>query len=266
MKFHDEIVWLAKQIDQVPVSTEPSLWKALREQREEEKTKTVVQQKRHVFITGEPQVVYKLTDLFPSVALLHDVVTLTAETNEHAALQWMDITYYPPGAAMYLPKNKTLTLFTENRLPLWSRTLFMEQKVSNVVITEHIVALKRMASVKQYVVDDFSYEYLLDDVVVKKEKVISSSQQLYPEPPKQYVFQLMAMHNKQQKESGLILDKMAAHMLNTYWLQNHPPIVNWFPVLINEIKEFLIIRASNETNEKIMGYMKVWGKRDKRIS
>lgn len=266
MKFHDEIIWLAKQLDQVAVSTEPSLWKALREQGEVEKAKTVVQQKRHVYITGEPQVVYKLTDLFPSVALLQDVVTLTDETYEHAALQWMDITYYPPDAAKHLPKNKTLTLFTENRLPLWSRTLFMEQKVSNVVVTEHILALKPMTSVKQYVSDHFSYEYLLDDVVVKKEQVNSSSQQLYPEPPKQYVLQLMAMHNKQQIERGLILDKMAVHMLDTYWLQNHPLIVNWFPVLINEIKEFLIIRASNETNEKIMGYMKVWGKRDKRIS
>lgn len=265
MKFHNELLWLAKQLDRMPVSQEPSLWKALREQREESAGKPNVLKKRHVYITGEVQTIYKRTDLFSSVALLEDVLTLTSETNAHPALQWMDITYYPPNALTHVPKNKTLTLFAENRLPLWSRSLFMEKKISNVVVTESIVALARMDDVKQHLLDDFSYEFLLDDVVAQKE-LQAPSQQLFPEPPKQYVLQIMAMNAKQQKERALILDRMAAQMLNTYWLQNHPPIAKWLPVLMEEIKAFLAIQASNATNEKLMNAMKAWGKRDKRIN
>ncbi|AVK85902.1 hypothetical protein C3943_21590 [Lysinibacillus sp. B2A1] len=268
MQLHNELLWLAKQIDKIPVSNEPSLWKAMREIGNTSAVNGSVATKRHVYITGEPQVVYTLTDLFQSVELLKDVVTLTSAKYPHPVLQWMDITYYPPNTLQMLPKNKMLTLFTEHRLPLWSRSLFIEQKICNVVATENILALLHMPNINQFLVDDFSYHYLLDDVVVTRNMTIAQSkQQLTPELPKQYILQLMTMKDSnEEKEKNLILDKIAVHMLNTFWLQNHPSFPQWMPVLLREITAFLKIKHNNATIEEIIKELKVWGNRDKRIS
>lgn len=267
MKYQNELIWLAYQLEKVPVSEEPSLWNAIRLATSGSVTKKI-ETKRHVYITGDPQIVYQLTDLFESVSPLNDIVSLTSSMNKHPALQWMDITYVPPELIALLPKSKTVTLFTENRLPLWTRQLFQEDKVSNVVAADKIVALNRLPKVCFYLIDDFSYEYLLDDVIALKEDILTKQKdELLPDVPKQYILQLIAMNDStQQKERALILDKIAAHMLNTYWLQNHPPLPHWMPILLREIKVFLDIKPQELTKEKLIKELKVWGNRDKRIN
>lgn len=265
MKLHDELLWLAKQIDRIPISDDLSLWKVIRE-TEVTMVTNINMTKRHVYITGEPQVVYNLTDLFDSVTFLNDIVTLTSDKYSHPALQWMDITYYPPTELHMLPKNITLTLFAESRLPFWSRSLFTKQKICNVVTNEKIPAISRMERIRQYTIDDFSYQYLLDDVLVTVGTTTGRpQQQLNPELPKQYIMQLITMKDSNQQKD-IILDKIAVHMLNAYWLQNHPPIPQWMPILFREITSFLKIKYSNEAIEKTIQELEVWGNRDKRIS
>lgn len=261
MTFTQEFLWLAKQLDQVAVSHEPSLWRALREQSTASKHQ--VQHKRHVYVTGEPQTIYQQTDLFTAIPKNNEAQTLTDKTNAHPALQWMTITYCPPDV-LHEFKAQTFTLFVENRLPLWARSLFTEHRVGNIVVTDTIPALSRMDGVKQYRIDGFNYELLLDDVMVQQEPYVQPKQQFFNEPPKHLTMQLIA--TKQPAQRSVILDKMAAHMLNTYWLQNNPPINLWLPVLLKEIAAFLVIRASTQSNEKILDDMKAWGKRDKAIN
>lgn len=264
MKYQDELIWLAHQLEKVPFTEEPSLWRAIRLAGNNSIIGNM-ETKRHVYITGDPQTVYKMTDLFESVSSLNEIVQLTSSKSNHRALQWMDITYFPPEHIGQLPKNKTVTLFTENRLPLWSRQLFMEEKICNVVATENLVALKRMPKVRLYVMDDFSYEYLLDDVMVMNDKKISNqTEELFPNVPKQYI--LTFNGSNEQTKQMLILDGIASNMLNTYWLQNHPPFPQWMPILLREIKVFLELKQKALTKEQFIMELKVWGNRDKRIN
>lgn len=264
MKYQNELIWLAQQIEKVTITEEPSLWRAIHLASSSSLSGNV-ESKRHVYITGDPQIVYKLTDLFESVSPLNEVVKLTSSKSNHPALQWMDITYIPPEHIGELPKNKTVTLFTENRLPLWSRQLFLDEKICNVVATEDLVSLTRMPKVCLYVIEDFSYEYLLDDVIVRKdEKVVKQKEELLPNVPKQYILQLNG--SKEQTEQMLILDDIAVNMLNTYWLQNYPLFPQWMPILLREINVFLEMKQKALTKEQFIIELKVWGSRDKRIN
>lgn len=263
MQYQYELIWLAKQLEKQKISEEPSIWNAIRK-AQFTTSKISVESKRHVYITGDPQVVYQMTNLFDSVASLDKVLTLTSEQNTHPALQWMTISYYPPSSIEQFPKNKALTLFTEGRLPLWSRNLFIDDKICKVVSTEPIPTLSRMPKVERYVASDFSYGDLLDDVIVPTdEKIEIPLKQLYPEIPKQYVLKISALQNLNDWEK--ILDDAAASMLNTYWLQNRPTFPQWMPVLLREISHFLMIRENIKSPKEVLEKLKVWGKRDKRI-
>lgn len=264
MQYQYELVWLAKQVEKQKVSKQPSIWNGIR-RAQFDAQKMNVEAKRHVYITGDAQVVFEMTNIFDSLSTLHEVVTVTSKKSAHPALQWMTITYYPPQFIEQLPETKAFTLFMENRLPVWSRNLFLQNKVCNVVSKEEIPAIGRFPNVTTYRADTFSYMNLLDDVIIREETVIKSpSTQLYPEVPKQYVLKLSATQNAKEIEE--ILDDAAASMLNTYWLQNHPPFPQWMPILLREIREFLTIKHNIKSNKDVLQKLKVWGNRDKRIS
>ena len=55
-------------------------------------------------------------------------------------------------------------------------------------------------------------------------------------------------------------------MLNIYWLQNHPPLPQWMPILLREIGEYLFIQKNIVAKGNVLDKLKVWGNRDKRIS
>ena len=67
MLYQSELVWLAHQLDQQENPTGiPSMWKAIRE-TDFPDASTSVDKKRHVYLTGEPEVIYSMTDLFDSL-------------------------------------------------------------------------------------------------------------------------------------------------------------------------------------------------------
>lgn len=264
MQYRYEIVWLAQQLEKQKVSSEPSLWNALRYAQFKQMTETE-QRKRQVYITGEPQVLFEMTNLCDSIAMLQNVITFKDDKYTHPALQWMNITYYPPNRLDQLDNHQTVSLFVDNRLPLWSRSLFMDNKVCNVVGIEDIPSVQCFPNVTFYKAEIFSYMHLLDDVIVKKEKeFVRPKQQLLPEVPKQYALKLATTTNS--NELIAILDEAAASMLNIYWLQNHPPLPQWMPILLREIGEYLFIQKNIVAKGNVLDKLKVWGNRDKRIS
>ena len=240
MQYQYELVWLAQQLEKQKVSNEPSIWNAIRMAPFNQTTQTV-HWKRHVYITGEPQVVFEMTNLCNSITTLQQVVKFTTQKHMHPALQWMDITYYPPNCIDQLGEQNTVTLFVDNRLPTWSRSLFMDNKICNVVGIETVSAVQRFPNVTFYSANTFSYMQLLDDVMIQQEKtIVRPKGQLLPDVPKQFVLKLSTAINK--KEIETIIDEAAASMLNTYWLQNHPPFPLWMPILLREIGELLFIK------------------------
>lgn len=264
MQYRYELVWLAQQLENQKISNEPSLWNALRDTQFKQVTKQE-REKRQVYITGEPQVLFEMINLCDSVTTLQNIITFKDDKYAHPALQWMNITYYPPNCLDQLDNHQTVSLFVDRRLPLWSRSLFMNNKVCNVVGIEDIPSVQNFPNVTFYRVEQFSYIHLLDDVIVKKEtKLARSKKQFLPDVPKQYTLKLASTNDS--NELITILDEAAASMLNTYWLQNNPPLTQWMSILLREIGEYLYIQKNVVAKDTVLDELKVWGNRDKRIN
>jgi len=109
-----------------------------------------------------------------------------------------------------------------------------------------------------------SYNDLLDDTMIPLDKVSERpDHQLFPEVPKRFL-----LKNSQFQENSSLshdLDEAAAEMLNTYWLQNHPPFPEWMPILLREIQQFLLLKEKRDSRIHTLEQLKVWGLRDKRI-
>lgn len=265
MQYYKEIIWLAKAFEKAEISAEPSLWKALREDVKNTK-KIIVENKRHVYITGNQQVVFELTGLFNSIALLNDVIKLTNENCIHPALDWMDISYYPPSEIKNLPEGARVTLFISERLPIWSRPLFTNNKVATIVGLKEFSGVENIKNINFHLIEKFSYEYLLDDIQLNNNKRNTSNEQILTEVPKQYVLKLWSLQEKNELQlMGEVLDEIAIYMLNTYWLQNKPEFPQWMPILLKEIECFLQMKDKEDTIEKLIDELKVWGQRDKRV-
>lgn len=266
MQYYKEIIWLAKAFEKAEITAEPSLWNALREDAKNA-NKIIVENKRHVYITGDQQVVFELTGLFDSIALLNDVIKLTNENNIHPALSWMDISYYPPSEIKNLPEGVRVTLFISERLPIWSRPLFTNHKVATIVGLKEFPGVANIRNINFHLIENFSYEYLLDDIQLNENnKRNMSNEQILTEVPKQYVLKLWALQEKNEFQTiGEILDEIAIYMLNTYWLQNKPEFPQWMPILLKEIEYFLHMKDKEYDIEKLIDELKVWGQRDKRV-
>ena len=264
MLYRSELVWLAHQLDQQEHSPDiPSVWKAIRE-TDLAKPVPRVAEKRQVYLTGEPEVVYSMTDLFDSLPDEKQVHIVTEEQHTHPALNWMSITYYPPHELKQLPDGENVTLFTTTKLPLWSRTYFSKNRISQVVSAEEIMTLHRFSGVRQTNIIEFSYADLLDDTrVILDERSKRPDHQLFPEIPKQFSFKLSQLHEELNWDQEL--DEVAAHMLNTYWLQNRPPFPEWMPILLREIQQFLRLKQNQHGRTNILEQLEEWGLRDKRI-
>jgi len=257
-------VWLAHQLDQQEHSPDiPSMWKAIRE-TDLSKPIPHVTEKRQVYLTGEPEVVYSMTDLFDSLPDEKQIHIVTKEQHTHPALNWMSITYYPPHELKQLPNGENVTLFTTAKLPLWSRTYFSKNRISQVVSEKEILTLHRFPSVRQTMIDEFSYIDLLDDTRIPLKKESKRLEyQLFPEIPKRFSFKLSQPQEDWKWDQEL--DEVAAHMLNTYWLQNRPPFPEWMPILLREIQHFLLLKNKQHSKADILEQLEMWGLRDKRI-
>lgn len=261
MLYQSELVWLAQQLDSQEISADtPSMWKAIRETDFPDKSSTVTYI-RNVYFTGDPEVVYSMMDVFDSIPDIEKVHVLTKELHTHPALNWMSITYYPPHLLEQLPEGETVTLFTIEKLPSWSRTYFLNGQVSQVVSEREIVALNRFGNIRQLNIEQFSYNDLLDDTVIPLEQAKERKEhQLFPEVPKWFVLKM-----SQQQSSNLDhdLDEAASDMLNTYWLQNHPSFPEWMPILLREIEHFLLLKQRRSEKMEKLDQLRAWGLRDK---
>lgn len=264
MLYQSELVWLAHQLDQQENPTGiPSMWKAIRE-TDFPDASTSIDKKRHVYLTGEPEVIYSMTDLFDSLPDEKKLHVFTKEQHTHPALDWMSITYYPAHELEKLPEGASITLFTTTKLPFWSRPYFLNGRISQVVSEQEILALHRFSNVRQTNIRQFSYNDLLDDTMIPLDKVSERpDHQLFPEVPKRFLLKF----SQPQRNSSLSheLDEAAAEMLNTYWLQNHPSFPEWMPILLREIQQFLLLKENRGSRIHTLEQLKVWGLRDKRI-
>lgn len=259
----EAIIWLATQLDRMPISTEVSLWNAIR-QEEAPQHRFANDETLRVYITGEPEVVYGQTDLFHTIPSKTQPIDVFEQNPTHRLKEWLAITYVPPQAVdVNSPYN--VTLFVKDRLPRWSRELLLAQKICRVVSTVPIRTLERFNDVHQVVLTDFDYEQLMMDMLpASPKKNRTTAPQLYPTVPKHHTLKLLNSNSGQQEESHLILDSIAVDMLNIYWLQNRPVISDWMPYLLREIDAFLMIKQQHGHDlNNIIQKLERWGARDK---
>lgn len=259
----EAIIWLATQLDRMPISNEVSLWNAIR-QEEAPQHRFANDETLRVYITGEPEDVYEHTDLFLAIPTKTQAIDVFSQNPTHRLKEWLAITYVPPQAVdVNSPYN--VTLFVKDRLPRWSRELLLAQKICRVVSTVPIRTLERFNDVHQVVLTDFNYEQLMMDMLpASPQKNRTTATQLYPTVPKHHTLKLLKPANGQQAASHLLLDTIAVDMLNIYWLQNRPIIAEWMPYLLREIEVFLKIKQQHVQDlNNIIQKLERWGARDK---
>lgn len=256
----EAVVWLAKTLDCTPISAELSLWQAIRNGATE-RQKFASEAKLRVYVTGEPEHIYELTDLFHVLPSEDVIIDVFKHNPDHRVNDWFDITYVPPKKLSEI-ENERFTLFTAGRLPIWSRQLLLHRQVSKVISTSLISALARFPDVRQVIVTDFHYDHLRDDLIpfLQKDNLAKASQ-LYPTVPKHFALKLSTLTDDVQIEA--LLDEVAREMLNIYWLQNDPPLKQWMPYLLREIDAFLLIKHHYRDAQQALQQLERWGNRDK---
>ncbi|MGV2875846.1 hypothetical protein ROU88_08115 [Macrococcus capreoli] len=253
-------IWLGNQLNNYIVTAEPSLWKELIVNRNVtigEKTN-----KRTVYISGEPNDVYKMLDLFIEVPSENKLTILTQRDFDHPALKWMEIYYYPPALIKEVPGNSGISIFVNNRIPIWARKLIVNSKAKRIISVEEVNPVKTgSTNTTCYItMDQFNYNYLLNDsLVINCEHM---AHQKFADIPNQ----LKIKYIKSNSQEALnILDMIASNMLNEYWLINKPYMHQWISVLLREIDLYLKIKNSDISKEDKLIAVEKWGYHDKSI-
>lgn len=258
MDYQSEISWLAIQLEKHMLEDEPSIWKAMRE-ADFKDSRRYNDGIRQVYIVGEPDILGEYTILF-------DVVPTSMgriESREgHPILQWMTVHYYLPSDLDEIPTGVRVNLFVEERLPTWSRPLFQAETIAKVVSKKKIKTLARLTRVTNALYEEMTIDQLMDDFFPMK-IVEKSSEELYPDVPRQHLIRLSTLTDPYERSK--VMDLAAADMLDTYWLQNRPSFPEWMPILIREVAHFLTIKSSNAQGEELIEQLKRWGEREKRI-
>lgn len=252
--------WIGNQLDNYFITDEPSLWKELLLNQNVKIGENF--SKRSIYISGEPEIVHEMLDLFSKVPEKNKVTFLTEQDNKHPALLWMDIYYYPPELVKELPYNHVFTIFLNNRIPIWARKLVVNKKVKRFVTKEVIEPLKNYDEyeVEYETISEFNYEILLKASLIRMSNI---NEQLFADIPNQLKVQLIKSNGKDYSN---IFDRIANYMLNEYWLLNKPDMHQWIKILLNEVEQYLFIRDSDTTKEEKLDALEEWGYRDKTIN
>ncbi|WP_269317703.1 hypothetical protein [Exiguobacterium sp. KJ 601] len=258
MSYQSEIAWLAHQLEKHMLEDEPSIWKAMRE-AEFQNTRRFDEGVRQVYIVGEPDILSEYTNLFDSVPTSKGRIE---SREDHSILKWMVVHYYLPADLDEIPTGVRVNLFVEERLPIWSRTLFQTEAVAKVVSKKRIKTLEKLTKVTNTLYEEMTIDHLMDDYL-PMETVEKVTEELYPDIPRQYLMRLSTL--TEPRELSDVMDLAAADMLNAYWLQNRPTFPEWMPILIREVAQFLTIKSSHDQGEELIERMKGWGEREKRI-
>lgn len=258
MDNQSEVSWLARQLEKHMLEDEPSIWKAMRE-ADFKDTRRYNDGIRQVYIVGEPDILGEYTNLFDAVPT--SMGRIESREN-HPILQWMTVHYYLPSDLDEIPTGVRVNLFVEERLPTWSRPLFLAESVAKVVSKKKIKTLTRLTRVTNALYEEMTIDHLMDDFLPLEtiEKVV---EELYPDVPRQHLIRLSTL--TEPHELSEVMDLAAADMLNTYWLQNRPTFPEWMPILVREVAQFLTIKSSNSQGEELIEQLKRWGEREKRI-
>lgn len=254
--------WLADRLQNHLVTEDPSLWTELILQSKNQPKNRF--SKKQVYLTGAPSDIFHMTDLFNEPPELDKVLHLTEKSFEHPALMWMDVHYYPPVVLNVLPEQATITIFVNDRLPVWARKLIVKGKVKQVVSIGGIMPLQVADEVQPTYIraSEFSYDYLLSESSVRPTEAVNG-EQLFADIPNQLRLRLK---KAEENQKVILMDDIAAYMLNEYWLMNKPGLHKWMPILIKEIAAFFEIRKSDLTTTELLTELETWGYRDKSIN
>lgn len=268
-QYKEEIIWLLQALVNANNQMEViSFWAALSKlQTSKVEKKSSLHTRRVVTLVGEPSVVYTTTNLFEQLPTGDKVILLTSDKNTqhsqatystHPFIQWVDVLYIPPICVKEeMAQLETVTLLIEDKLPFWSRTLFNNNHIANIVSTKTIKLTPTHAYISVYDSSQFTYDILLDFVVTPKIPTIFK--RIPVVMPKDFVLKIHLEEYRVKEKYVTLIDETAAAMLNTYWLQNNPNVANWLPRLLTEIQALLKIRkASGEKPETIIAKMSEW--------
>lgn len=246
-----------------------SFWSALKEMETRSQIKSPASDRRVITIIGEPMVVFQATDLFAKPPE-EGLVRLTAEkkqmnqlpsfVNSNRILDWVDILYVSPKAVKQHQESIGKShLFVKDKLPIWSRNLFQQNKVSSVFSETDINPPTAFSSIPFYESSQFSYEYLFDEYVTKPKR-INTIERIPVSLPKDILTRFSnGWHDAEERKT--LIDEATARMINTYWLQNNPAVDQWIPLLLIQIKEIITIRELQAEPDVFIEKLKRWGER-----
>lgn len=270
-EFKEEIVWLLKALANANNQKEViSFWSVVAElQSPKIEKKIPISSRRVVTVIGEPTVVYTMTNLFDQLPADDTALLLTSDIDErhphakycaHPFLEWVDVLYVPPACVKeQIARIGTVTLMTDSKLPLWSRTLFNNNLVANIVATKLIKMPPARDYISVYDVSQFSYGILLDDFIPALKPTIIDNR-IPAMLPKDFVAKIYLEENQEREKRLALIDEAAITMINTYWLQNNPNVASWLPHLLEELQVLLKIRSGwGDHPEIIIAKMKDWG-------
>lgn len=270
-QYKEEIIWLLQALANSNNQKEIiSFWSALADlQTPNVEKKPSIRTRRVITLIGEPSVVYATTNLFEQLPTGDMVILLTSDKNTHqlhatysthAFVQWVDVLYIPPTCVKEeMAQLETVTLLIEDKLPLWSRVLFNDNHIANIVSTKMIKLPPARAYISVYDATQFTYDILLDDFVATP-KITSILDRIPVDIPKDFVMKIHLEENQEKEKCVALIDNAAATMLNTYWLQNNPNVASWLPRLLVEIQALLKIRnAKSEKPDTVIAQMSEWG-------
>ena len=271
-QYKEEIIWLLQALANTNTQKEViSFWSALADlQTPNVEKKPSIHTRRVITLVGEPSVVYATTNLFEQLPTGDKSILLTSDKNTqqlhathstHPFVQWVDVLYIPPSCLkIEMAQIETVTLIIEDKLPLWSRVLFNNNHIANIVSTKTIKLPPARAYISVYDATQFTYGILLDDFVATS-KTTTILDRIPVDIPKDFVMRMHLDENRGKEKCIALIDDAATTMLNTYWLQNNPNIASWLPRLLVEIQALLKIRnAKSEQPDTVIAKMSEWGK------
>ena len=274
-QYKEEVVWLLENCGKIQKSAmqeeQISFWSNLitisgiSSGRKEENKK-----RRILTIIGEPFSVYTKTNLFDQMPDGRSVILLTSNIqsghqesmySKHPLIQWFDVLYIPPLLiGTQLDVLEKVTLIVENKLPIWSKVLFMKNKVANVFSDIPTRIKKQMPHVNSYLLSEFNYELLVDEYIITTENK-KNTERIPTALPKDIVTKLHLNDEQEIEKRTALIDEAVARMINTYWLQNRPSIEQWLPILLMEVTEILNIRKQKTESKVIIEKLTLWGER-----
>ncbi|RUL51305.1 hypothetical protein [Lysinibacillus antri] len=269
--YKEEIIWLLKAMAKGKTTEDVlSFWSALVElQTPKVEKKPVHHSRKRVTVIGEPHIVYANTDLFDQLPEKDKAVLLTsdeqthlsiAQWSSHPFIKWVDVLYLPPACIKeHLNQFESATLLIDDKLPFWSRSLFSDNRIANLVGTKSINLPAAYQTIRVVHSKEFIYDVLLDDVIATP-ITTTRFNRIPTELPKDFITKMYLQENNLEQKRITLMDEAAMNMINTYWLANNPNIESWLPTLLEAIERLLSIRKScHESPEHIISMMRTWG-------